>query len=565
MNNNDNTFIYLVNKHDYLLGIYNPISFDLEIKEEINKNQNLSITLDSNTINIRTKILFTIENIKGISVTRDRIIKNNKHGLFVYIRIDKEEIPSENEMEFDKYFKKVNDTNKTNICEKYYNQFLKRIEKQKNKIKHNIQSIDIIAILIFILSAIATAISYDKTKISIITTLTFLTTILPVISKIISILKERKIFNNTFYGTKDIKIPDDIKKNIAINIEKSAKVNRIYKNFKCSNFIDENINEFSFMFSDLENENLRKYASNMPIVLDKIYKQKTFNEKTAYGCILSEKIDSKQVLFDSKLCGINSDLNFYNGKKIHIKKVLYSDYVTNDEMIYRNISLNSDPSFLIDGKKIALDQVTNGFRDIEKSPLTNLIGINIILELKKDNKKYYVVNRQCSFTDVNQSRFVPSGSGSMDYNDYKKNKNSSFKDLLKYAMLRELNEESYIDSYLFHSTNDYLIKEDSPFELLGVSRLFSKSGKPDFFGIITVELNSEEELNKTINDILLNYNKKQFDYLKTEKEGSYLESTFMKIIDEKAFLDMSKIEKDSIQLRYVKYLINYYKNKKDCE
>ncbi|MBP5444735.1 MAG: hypothetical protein J6Y28_01055 [Acholeplasmatales bacterium] len=565
MHNNDNTFIYLVNKYDCLLGIYNPIEFDLEIKEEINKNQNLSITLDSNTINIRTKILFTIENIKGISVTRDRIIKNNKNGLFIYIRIDKEEIPSENKIEFDKYFKVVNDINKTNICDKYYHKFLKKIEKQKNKIKHNIQSIDIIAVLIFIISAIATAISYDRTKISIITVLTFLTAILPIINKIISLIKDRKVFNNTFYGTKDIKISDDIKKNIAFNIEKSSKINRIYKDFICSNFIDDNINEFSFMFSNIENENLRKYANNMPVILDKIYKQKTFNEKTAYGCILSEKIDSKQVLFDSKLCGINSDLNFYNGKKIHIKKVLYSDYVTNDEMIYRNITLNSDPTFLIDGRKIALDQVTNGFRDIEKSPLTNLIGINIILQLEANNKKYYLVNRQCSFTDVNQSKFVPSGSGSMDYNDYKMNKNNSFKDLLKYAMLRELNEESYIDSYLFHNNNDYLIKEDSLFELLGVARLFSKSGKPDFFGIITVKLDSEEELNKTINDILLHYNKRQFDYLKTEKEGSYLESTFMKIIDEKTFLDMSKIEKDSIQLRYVKYLINYYKNKKDCE
>ena len=59
-------------------------------------------------------------------------------------------------------------------------------------------------------------------------------------------------------------------------------------------------------------------------------------------------------------------------------------------MIYRNITLNSDPTFLIDGRKIALDQVTNGLRDIEKSPLTNLIGINIILQLEANNKKLHV-------------------------------------------------------------------------------------------------------------------------------------------------------------------------------
>ena len=148
----------------------------------------------------------------------------------------------------------------------------------------------------------------------------------------------------------------------------------------------------------------------------------------------------------------------------------------------------------------------------------------------------------------------------MDFNDYKINKEANFLELLKYAMLRELNEESYIDSYLFHTSDNYLIKEDSKFELLGVSRLFSKSGKPDFFGKITVEIPNDKKIEEVINEILSNYNKAQFNYLNTEKEGSYLESTFMKIIDEKTFLDMKKIDNDSIQLRYIKYLLNYYKD-----
>ncbi|UKI50215.1 MAG: hypothetical protein L6U99_01785 [Clostridium sp.] len=48
-------------------------------------------------------------------------------------------------------------------------------------------------------------------------------------------------------------------------------------------------------------------------------------------------------------------------------------------------------------------------------------------------------------------------------------------------MYRELEEESYL-------TEDYLNKHNAKFELLGFARLFSKAGKPDFFGMVTIEI-----------------------------------------------------------------------------
>ena len=78
----------------------------------------------------------------------------------------------------------------------------------------------------------------------------------------------------------------------------------------------------------------------------------------------------------------------------------------------------TDSSNVISGKALTLNPLTNGLMDIENSHLTNLIGINLMVELEYNNTKYYVINQQSMYNDVNSSRYSPSASGSLDLNDY---------------------------------------------------------------------------------------------------------------------------------------------------
>ena len=160
-------------------------------------------------------------------------------------------------------------------------------------------------------------------------------------------------------------------------------------------------------------------------------------------------------------------------------------------MIFKNICTPNEPTKVISGQKLTLNPLTNGLRDIENSYLTNLIGINIMVELDVNGEIYYIVNLQSIYNDVNGSTFVPSASGSIDINDYLKNKNDenfTFKELLKYAMYRELSEESYI--FINKDNTNNLNLNVTNFKVLGFARLASKAGKPDFFGKVQIKLNS---------------------------------------------------------------------------
>ena len=116
-------------------------------------------------------------------------------------------------------------------------------------------------------------------------------------------------------------------------------------------------------------------------------------------------------------------------------------------------------------------------------------------------------------------------------------------------MYRELEEESYL-------TEDYLNKHNAKFELLGFARLFSKAGKPDFFGMVTIEITKNE-----CEEILKNYNKRQNEELKLNEEHTFLESNYMVLKEYDKFINgengkLTYNKNESPQLRYVKYLLS---------
>jgi len=112
-------------------------------------------------------------------------------------------------------------------------------------------------------------------------------------------------------------------------------------------------------------------------------------------------------------------------------------------------------------------------KDMEDSVNNNEIGIST-LGFSSDNK--FIIWRQKENTQVSPNKLVPSGSGSCDYSDLKKN---SLNETIKYAMVREILEESLLKGQ-DPPEGDNNIKNTM---ILGYFRWIKRGGKPEFVGL----------------------------------------------------------------------------------
>ncbi|MCM1260059.1 MAG: hypothetical protein NC182_03880 [Prevotella sp.] len=321
-----------------------------------------------------------------------------------------------------------------------------------------------------------------------------------------------------------------------------------YKDFIPMYFTYANQDSEIFLYSNQVNKYLVANASKIAVQYQKSKQVLSKDSRRAIAYVVSDKLSQDKSIFNGKLIGIDTDLCFETIDGVVVKPVRYHAYVSTDEMIFKNMMISSDPNYYLAGHKLSLNPVTGGFKDIEHSSLTNLIGVNLIVEVIAEDKHYLILQRQSMYNDVNGNRFVPSASGSLDSRDYhtfQKHKDNDFQTLLQYGMYRELQEECYIDA------NRY---EDTYFQLLGCARLMSKAGKPDFFGKLEIKLTSITQLE----EMLQNYDTQQNEFVGRKKE---LESNQMVIVDKESFLKPVKQKNDAVdhvlspQLRYVKYLL----------
>ncbi len=346
----------------------------------------------------------------------------------------------------------------------------------------------------------------------------------------------------------------------------------IYNNIK--NNLTETYEKFEpfkdnpngFFINDEENYNFQMNGNKIKVIKEK--KNKTINTdaKNILAQFVGERLNSDTVLFNGDLLGIDSELKFDNVDNVNVKFVKYFNYISLDDAIYKNIIINAEKVDIIEGYKISLNPITGGFYDIKNSPLTNLIGINLIVEVVTEKDTYLLVNRQSLYNDVNTNKFVPSSSGSLENEDYNvmiKSNRNSFGELLKIGMLRELVEECYIDLDFTKIKNvskiNYNKKEDQ-LKLLGFARLTNKGGKPDFFGKIVINRTEEE-----LNTLLDNFDVKQNEYiLKTNyrsvgRTSHNIESNELIAVKKDEFIDVNlnpNVEKNySPQLSYIKYLL----------
>jgi len=444
-----------------------------------------------------------------------------------------------------------------NTC-KVISSYLRTIKKGKkeaiiNAVKSQISKLDVVMFVVeVILFAFSITLAFLKNPVnSGVDSFSFFSTISILFLSIFVILLQslKKIVQKI---NKGLKFKDDSMQSSQIEGTKKEKIienvlnnfSKTYKDFTYIRFDDD-----IFIFSKAENSIFDEVSGKLKVIKENSKLNMTSESRSALAYIIGEKLENDKTIFNGLLLGINSELNFSRLKEVIVKDVNYHTYVSTDEMIFKNICLKSDPTHIISGEILTLNPLTKGLKDIKNSHLTNLIGINIIVELLVNNDVYYLVNMQSMYNDVNGLKFIPSASGSLDELDYErmlKEKKTSFKDLLLIGMLRELSEESYLKLI----DNKILGFDVVELKLLGFSRLLSKAGKPDFFGKVSLKLNSLDD----INNILNNYNLSQNANI--AKKGFELETIKMMILSkEKFFSDEFCKLKSSPQLEYIRYLL----------
>lgn len=558
--------IYVKNKKNELVGIYTlkkitKVASLVDIKKT-KKDIYYNGKMNNNNLNLLYSLTEDLRN-QNISLSQYKCLgKNNEETYFlVKINIEDTNLTLNN---FQQLNKEDNSYKKTiNVLNKYHKKIVHgKHQALTNAILSELKPIDYIMVIIEFTLLVATIVttliknpvdnntnncadSFNSLSILLLSIfVVLLQSVKTIIKKINKGLEFKKDCNLT------TTIEGESKQDIINKIVNPKTFSKKYKDYQVMNFANSKKDE-AFIYSEKQNKTLEQNTAKLKINLEKDKIDLTNDSRKALAYIVSDKLENDKSIFNGKLLGINSDLNFDTLNCVNIKDVRYHSYVSTDEMIFKNICTPNEPTKVISGQKLTLNPLTNGLRDIENSYLTNLIGINIMVELDVNGEIYYIVNLQSIYNDVNGSTFVPSASGSIDINDYLKNKNDenfTFKELLKYAMYRELSEESYI--FINKDNTNNLNLNVTNFKVLGFARLASKAGKPDFFGKVQIKLNSVEEITKILN----NYDLYQNKYLGSKTNE--LETMQMVIIS-KHDLFNAKIEEvnQSPQLQYLIYLL----------
>lgn len=427
--------IYVKNKKNELVGIYTlkkitKVASLVDIKKT-KKDIYYNGKMNNNNLNLLYSLTEDLRN-QNISLSQYKCLgKNNEETYFlVKINIEETNLTLNN---FQQLNKEDNSYKKTiNVLNKYHKKIVHgKHQALTNAILSELKPIDYIMVIIEFTLLIATIVttliknpvdnntnncadSFNSLSILLLSIfVVLLQSVKTIIKKINKGLEFKKDCNLT------TTIEGESKQDIINKIVNPKTFSKKYKDYQVMNFANSKKDE-AFIYSEKQNKTLEQNTAKLKINLEKDKIDLTNDSRKALAYIVSDKLENDKSIFNGKLLGINSDLNFDTLNCVNIKAVRYHSYVSTDEMIFKNICTPNEPTKVISGQKLTLNPLTNGLRDIENSYLTNLIGINIMVELDVNGEIYYIVNLQSIYNDVNGSTFVPSASGSIDINDYLK-------------------------------------------------------------------------------------------------------------------------------------------------
>lgn len=172
--------------------------------------------------------------------------------------------------------------------------------------------------------------------------------------------------------------------------------------------------------------------------------------------------------------------------------------------------------------------VTNSkIKALSDSDFSDHIGVSTLLY---SSDGYVVVFRQAGYSGYSAGKLVPSGSGSMDYADYRDD--SDFRDVVIRAAERELVQETSLERVVGHSGWSGVITT----KVLSFYRDMERGGKPEFCCVSRVN-QSKEYLAEYI--------------VPNKKELSGLKPEFVKIYDDSSWERIFKEASLSLRMNYI--------------
>lgn len=182
---------------------------------------------------------------------------------------------------------------------------------------------------------------------------------------------------------------------------------------------------------------------------------------------------------DGRISWRITDGRYYNG---FLTNFIYTQYIGGTHYkLYPPMNMNTDP-----------------IKELGESDFSDHIGVSTIL-LTRDN--YFYILRQAENTGYNANRFMPTGSGSVDFKDYKKT--DDLRQIIIRAAERELSEESSIKRLMGRDNFDGEVHTN----VIGYYRDMERGGKPEFccVSLINMDVNEVSEfIHPNINEIAHN-------------------------------------------------------------
>lgn len=198
--------------------------------------------------------------------------------------------------------------------------------------------------------------------------------------------------------------------------------------------------------------------------------------------------NSNRLIFNGTLLRQAQEL-YPDDHSMLVQKSHYFDGQCTNEIVYKKFRSTRQIEPVFDGSHLLHDGENRLF-DLGESPCANFMGVST-LAVTRDGMM--VIGRQGNASMANAGRYAPSGSGSVDFKDYQQfatsgNRHPTLEQVLIAAMERELQEELNLFGANIPLTT----------HLLGYARLLERGGKPDYFGLTYMDVDSSILLSKRV-------------------------------------------------------------------
>ena len=323
----------------------------------------------------------------------------------------------------------------------------------------------------------------------------------------------------------------------------------------------------SYLVSDRVNEALVCNHNYLFITVNPKKQPMNIKQKEVVYNVVAKKIAEGKSIFNSDLVRLRTDIllntfdpfnsekyekekrkhiyTSFSKKLIVLEKTDYEANLTTNDLIYSTI-FQYDYSDSYSGKDNTVDS-RNTLYDLKDSPASNIIGVTTFA-ITSDG--YLLLNLQGAMNDVNNECYVPSGSGSSDFDDLinstdyepKKMRNEvkeyksgshrrdEYDDPKKFKKFQREYVNKLKSSNAEHAEIAYINAETAKFERKGFKKYASKMGKKytyDFYTFLKYGMVRELTEESHIYERKSNQSKQKYKKLSAETRKKYIENTYV--------------------------------------